>query len=343
MAAPFRLITRPALWASLAFWATIAAAAPPGKIAMEKVEYKGWKHNLKIANAHAELIVTLDVGPRVISYRTAGGKNVFKEYADQLGKTRESEWQIRGGHRFWVGPEDLTRCYFADNGPVVVSEPRPGVYRFTPGPETQYGIQKELEIALDPGSTRVTVTHRVTNIGDRPTELAPWGLSVMAPGGMEIIPMPPAKPHPGSPKNAKSPADFAPDRRLILWPFFDFTDTRWRFGSKYITLTHDAKKGPTKLGLTHKLGWVGYLNDGTLFVKRFGFEDGVHYPDTGANYETFSNEDMVEVESLGPLTVLEPGHSVDHVEHWELLEGLGSPKTDAEIDASVLPKVAAGH
>ena len=41
--------------------------------------------------------------------------------------------------------------------------------------------------------TRVTVTLRVTNVGKEPTELAPWGPTVMAPGGVEIIPLPPKK------------------------------------------------------------------------------------------------------------------------------------------------------
>src|SRR6516164_11764967 len=95
-----------------------AAADEKGKVTVEKVEYKGWKNNLRVSNGDAELIVTLDVGPRVISYRLAGGKNVLKQYAEQLGKSGEKDWQIRGGHRLWVGPEDLTRTYAPDNGPV---------------------------------------------------------------------------------------------------------------------------------------------------------------------------------------------------------------------------------
>ena len=94
------------------------AADEKGKVTVEKVEFGGWKNNLRISNGQAELIVTLDVGPRIISYRLANGKNVFKEFKDQLGKTGGDEWVPYGGHRLWVGPEDLTRSYAADNGPV---------------------------------------------------------------------------------------------------------------------------------------------------------------------------------------------------------------------------------
>ncbi len=85
---------------------------------IEVVEYRGWKSNLKLSNAACELVVTLDVGPRVIAYRLPGGFNVMKNYDAMMGGTGEPEWQIRGGHRFWLAPEDLTRTYFPDNRPV---------------------------------------------------------------------------------------------------------------------------------------------------------------------------------------------------------------------------------
>jgi hypothetical protein len=317
----------------------LPAAAEKKAVTVKTTEYKGWKNNLVLNNGDAELIVTLDVGPRVISYRAGGGKNVFKEYDDQLGKSGEKDWQIRGGHRFWLGPEDLTRTYSLDNGPVKSQEIDGGVKLIQPA-ETEYGVQKEIEIKLAPSGTRVTVLHRITNIGSKETELAPWALSVMAPGGVEVIPLPPHKPHPGSPKNAKSPADFAPNETMVLWPFFDFKDPRWTFGSKYVTLRQDNKKGPTKIGLAHKMGWVGYLNDGQLFVKRFEYQDGKTYPDNGVNFETFTNEDMLEMESLGPVVKLAPGKTVEHVENWELVPKVAEFKDEADIDKNVLPHVA---
>src|SRR5262249_2467845 len=85
---------------------------------VKEIVYQGWKKNLFVSNGEVDLIITLDVGPRIIQYRLAGGHNVFKEYTDQLGKSGEKTWQIRGGHRFWVGPEDPIRTYYPDNRPV---------------------------------------------------------------------------------------------------------------------------------------------------------------------------------------------------------------------------------
>lgn len=306
---------------------------------MTVVEYRGWPNNLLLTNGEVELIVTLDVGPRVIAYRVPGGFNVMKNYESMMGGTNEPEWQIRGGHRFWLAPEDLTRTYFADNRPVAWTQTGELSASFTPPPETEYGVQKVMTLALDPKGTRVSVDLTVTNIGTTATELAPWGPTVMAPGGVEIIPLPAKSPHPGHPSNAKSPADYGPNQELILWPYFDFADNRWSFGEKYITLRQDAKMGPTKIGLAHREGWVAYANSGTLFVKRFDYRDGAVYPDRGTRYQTFSNEDMLEMETVGELVTLAPGARASLKETWELHTGVPDVRSEREIDAIIRPRI----
>jgi hypothetical protein len=161
----------------------------------------------------------------------------------------------------------------------------------------------------------------------------------MAPGGVEISPLPPKRPHPGHVRNAQSPADFAPNQELILWPYFDFADTRWTFGSRYIFLRQDVTKGPTKIGLAHRMGWVAYLNSGTLFVKRFDYRDGAVYPDLGTRYQTFSNEDMLEMETVGELVTLQPGQSAELVESWELYGNVPPVATEADVDRIIVPLI----
>jgi hypothetical protein len=228
------------------------------------------------------------VGPRIISYRLADGKNVFKEYADQLGKTGEENWQIRGGHRLGVAPEDPRRTFVPDNSPVTwkVLDQVAGLVRVTAPPDMAHGLLKELDVQLAAKGSRVTVLHRIKNTGTEPTELAPWAITVLAPGGVEIIPQPAKKPYPSDPRKAQSAADYAPSQSIVFWPYFSFMNQGWNFGAKYITLwpsttRQGAKYGPTKIGLAHRLSWVGYLNEGTLFVKRIDYQEGKTYPDNG--------------------------------------------------------------
>src|SRR5262245_27827531 len=76
----------------------VARAADDGGVTVESVAYQGWKNNLRMSNGDAELLVTLEVGPRILSYRLQGGRNIFKEYPEQLGKSGEGAWMMRGGH-----------------------------------------------------------------------------------------------------------------------------------------------------------------------------------------------------------------------------------------------------
>jgi hypothetical protein len=319
------------LLVSLARGETAMADEAPLKI--EEVEYRGWKHNLKLDNGTVELIATLDVGPRIISYKLKGGRNAFKEYDDQMGRSGESEWMIRGGHRLWTAPEDTTRTYALDNAPITYQK-QGDLLRLISPPDSTYGIQKEIELKPAAQGSQVRLVHRITNISSTRAELAPWALTVMAPGGMEVIPLPPKKPHPGSAKNAASATDFAPNQLWVLWPYTDLSDPRFKVTARFIALSQRPSSEPTKIGLAHRPGRVGYLNGDTLFVKSFEYRAGERYPDGGVNYETFTNADMLEMESLGPLQTLDPGRSVEHAETWEL------HRVDPHrFDDDVLPRV----
>ncbi len=205
--------------------------------------------------------------------------------------------------------------YLPDNSPVqhrVLSEHSIEVENAA---NEQLPMRKLMTVTLDPASARVTVTHRAENQSEQPRPTATWGMSVMRPGGLEIIPLPALGEH---------PRDLLPNRPMTLWPFTDMSDPRFRWGCNFITV-RQAKAGPTKFGLSHREGWVAYYNNGSLFVKTIAFEEGATYPNMGCNFGTFTNEEMLEVEALGPLVELAPGASTMHTEQWHLFEGVGQP------------------
>jgi len=61
---------------------------------MEKINYGGWSNCIRLSNGKIELIVTTDVGPRIIRFGFINGQNIFKEYKEQLGKTGGNVWRI---------------------------------------------------------------------------------------------------------------------------------------------------------------------------------------------------------------------------------------------------------
>ena len=274
----------------------------------EIIPFAGWQQNLRLFNAHAEAIVTLDVGPRVLSYRTLpDGESLFKRYEEQLGGSGEREWKIRGGHRFWVAPEDFDRTYTLDNGPVEHTISGDTVTLRNAAVEP-YWLEKTLTLTLAPDGPALTAHHVVTHRSPEPVSLAPWALTVMRPGGMEVIPQPPLGEH---------PRDLLPNRRMVVWPYTELGDPRWHFGTRLWTLRQKADTLSTKIGLAHAEGWAGYVHGRTFFCKTVTPPRvGESYPDDGCNFETYSNHEMLEIESLGPLVTLAPNESAAHRERW---------------------------
>ncbi|MHB0936830.1 MAG: hypothetical protein ACYDCO_18005 [Armatimonadota bacterium] len=295
-----------------------------------RTEYGGWKNNVKLSNGRIELIATLDVGPRIIRFGAVDGPNVMKNYPEQLGGTGESEWMIRGGHRFWHAPEAKPRTYSLDNSPVELTELDEFSLRLTPPIEADNGIHKQIEITMGAEDNIVVLTHRLTNIGPWSIELAPWALTVMDAGGTCIVGLPEKRPH---------TEVLTPDFPLVLWPYTDLRDQRLDLGTQYITLKQDVNKGPTKYGMANMLGWAAYLVHGCLFVKYFDYDPTAIYPDFDCNFETFTNQDMLEVESLGPLTLLEPGDTVEHDETWRLFTEVPPISDEASIAQTIRPLV----
>jgi hypothetical protein len=280
---------------------------------------------VRLTNGTIELIVTTVIGPRIARIGYIGERNLFAEYEEQKGGTGEAEWMIRGGHRFWIAPEVKPLTYELDNSPISVEAIPGGVRTLQPtGPLS--GCAKTMEITLSANSNRVNVRHTLTNKGAKPVRLAPWAVSVMAPDGMEVIPR---------------PAYIAHTDRVLhnqewsLWGYTDLQDSRLTLGNRYVFFRQDRTKGPNKLGIAHREGWVGYLLGEFLFINRFGFDEKATYPDGGVNFETFSNEDMLEIETLGGLTDLAPGASVTLEEDWDLHRGIGQVETEDDADRLV--------
>jgi len=282
---------------------------------MEVVPYGGWSRCARLVAGDTELLVTLEVGPRIIRYGRIGGPNMLVEYTKDMGKTGGDEYRSYGGHRLWVAPEHKVTTYEPDNSPVDVLEVPSGLHFTTPlGRER---IQKQIEITVD--GNAFVLHHTLTNRQDHLISIAAWSLTVMATGGTCIIPQADYFPHPDA---------LLPARPLVLWHYTQMQDPRYTWGNHLIRLQQSATGGPTKLGALVQQGYAAYANFGDLFFKRFPFEEGADYLDYGVNFETFTRPDMLEVESVGPRTHLAPGESTSLRETWYLVADQTPPEDD---------------
>ncbi len=299
------------------------------EVRTEIFSYKGWTNCVRLTNGIVDLVITTDVGPRIIRYGFLGQGNEFSEIKATLGLAGGEKWRIYGGHRLWHSPEDKQRTYEPDNFPVKWEGLTNGV-KTIQDIEPNTGIIKEMEILLSPETSEVNILHRLTNSGQRPVELSVWSISAMATGGKEVI------------SQIQTDTGLLPNRFMVLWPYTRLNDPRLYLGERLIVIQQDPDmKQPLKLGIPNEKGWAAYFNNNHLFIKYYTHVRNARYPDFGVSYETYTNDFMLELETLSPLISIEPGMSVEHSEKWELYDSIPVPENDeAEIEAVLREKIS---
>jgi hypothetical protein len=304
---------------------TVAAAAG-AQVKVEKVQCLGQPNCYRLANDSVEVVVTTDVGPRIIRYGYLGQENMLGELPADSVKTELGTWKPWGGHRLWTAPEAMPRSYSPDNDPVA-HRIDGNTIRLVQPVEPATGIQKELAVTLDAQGSGVTVAHRLTNKGVWDIEVSPWALTIMNGGGEVIVPHEPYRSH---------DEYLLPARPLAVWHYTDLSDPRWKIGRKYIRLrTDEQMKEPQKIGVGNRQGWAAYLRARTLFVKRFPWVEDGTYPDFGSNTETYTAGSFIELETLGPLARLAPNRSADHMERWFLFRNVDAGDSEQTLDAAL--------
>jgi hypothetical protein len=301
----------------------------PAAVKIEKTAFSGWPNCYRVSNGTIELIVTSDIGPRIMSFGFSGGQNFFWVQKEGAGKSGEPAWVLRGGHRVWVAPEDLKYTYPPDNGPVKV-EIRGNVLIATQPVEKETGVEKQIEIRMAETGSSVTVIHRLRNAGIMPLEYAPWALTMMTPGGAGVTGFPPRGTH---------DEILVPTNPLVMWAYSNLADPRWKYSNRYLVLKQDpANTTPQKLGLFNPKTWGAYLLKGEMFLKESTADPSKTYPDMGCSYETYTINDFLEMETLGPIQKVPAGATVEHTERWSLHKNVSAPNlTEAELDKILLP------
>jgi len=215
------------------------------------------------------------------------------------------EYRFRGGHRLWHAPEHPERTYVSDDEPVLVSLIDGGAI-FRQPIEASTGIQKSVEIVMREEEPHTSVNHILTNHGTSTVELAPWAITQLKPGGFAILPQ------------EVRDTGLLPNRRLILWSYTDVNSPHISWGNQFIIVRATMQSEKLKIGWANPAGWLAYWLDGTVFVKHTDYQAQMEYFDYGSSAECFCDVNCLELETLGPKAILEPGQSVSHQEQWLL-------------------------
>lgn len=284
---------------------------------LKEHNYENYGKCLTISTALQEITVTLDIGPRIIKYNLVGKQNVmFNDLGREINHGEAAitdyfgegkAWNIYGGHRFWVSPEVLPETYYPDDEPVAYSVSGNTV-TFCPPVQRATNWQETIALTISEDTAEVQVVHTLENTGNTPKTGAIWALSVMAPGGVSGI------------RQSDEATGFLANRTLMIWPYNDLADKRFRLENDFIFIGQDSNAEKAfKIGTNNTHGKLVYLNGGTLFCKRYTPDHKNEcYPDNNVSTEIYSCAKFLELETLGALKTLGKGEKTKHTEFWSL-------------------------
>ena len=288
---------------------------------MEIVNFTGHECIL-LENKSIQLLISRSIGPRILSFKFTDGENVFAELPEFVVECPGSgTFHAYGGHRLWHAPEELSRTFLPDDSPVDVCSVDNG-YIVTQDVEAKTGLQKSIEIRLQDDSPRVVITHRLSNHGLWPVTTAPWAITQLKTGGVAILPL------------SYADTKQLPNRTLTLWPYTDLSNPNVSFGKHHI-FVHVEMKEAFKVGFPNPRGWLAYWLSGTLFVKQAAFDSQSAYFDFGSSSECYCNDEFLELETLAPISTINPGEFVSHVETWQLFKDIECPRDENDMYALV--------
>ena len=266
--------------------------------------------------------VARDIGPRILylARKDRRDLNIFGVIPEVFLETPDGTWRIYGGHRLWTAPEAFPRSYSIDDKPVKVHVVS-GEVVVEGNPEPLNCVLKRIVIRKGSDENSLEVVHEVENICRWPIAFSCWAITVMKQGGTAVVPLKP---------RCVDERCLLPDRSIALWPYTKLNDKRLVLGEKYIFVKQDPSVAePLKIGVHTHEPWAAYYVDEYLFVKATKKLDKP-YPDFNSLVEVYTNDKILELETLGPLRTIKPGSVNTHTEIWKLIH-VGSVELSEEF------------
>ena len=297
----------------------------------EVENFKGLGRAIKVQGYNTEVIVTIDIGPRIMHFSKIEGINILEDNVKESTILPDrSLYKIYGGHRLSHSPESFPRSYIPDNSPLKKYEKLDCGIRLYQNIEEWTQVQKIMEVCIL--HDRVKITNKLLNRGAWPVKMSVWPITVVPPDGLEICPI------------TQRNTGLLPNAYYVLWPYSRSNDPRLKWGQKYIVVKGDRNNSkPFKLGYLNEYGWVAYFHNSMLFIKKFSPSVNATYPDFGCNYETYTADWGTELETLSPLRVVNPDETVEHVEEWYLFESDYPTQNEEDISLKLSDFVKASE
>jgi len=246
-----------------------------------------------LSNGHLQMVIDAERGAKILSLK----------YDDQE-VISQSRWPESFGSTFWTSPQkewNWPPVPEIDKQPYSV-EKDGKVLRMTSGVSDRLNYRIRKEFSVDEKDGAFVITYSIINESNETRQVAPWEITrVKNEGGLIFF---------------EAPAD-------SIWPAGLMNFTNAQGAAWYVT---DEAQQNRKVNADGK-GWLAYLANGLLLVKRFEDLDATQPAPGEAEVQVYVNrgKTYIELENQGPYSTLQPQQQLSWTVRWYLLPYDGSP------------------
>jgi len=246
-----------------------------------------------LSNGHLQMVIDAERGAKILSLK----------YDDQE-VISQSRWPESFGSTFWTSPQkEWNWPPVPEIDKQAYSVEKDGkVLRMTSGVSDRLKYRIRKEFSVDEKDGAFVITYSIINESNETRRVAPWEITrVKNEGGLIFF---------------EAPAD-------SIWPAGLMNFTNAQGAAWYVA---DEAQQNRKVNANGK-GWLAYLANGLLLVKRFEDLDATQPAPGEAEVQVYVNrgKTYIELENQGPYSTLQPQQQLSWTVRWYLLPYDGSP------------------
>ena len=291
------------------------------------VDFAGYENCVKLENETTVVILGPHAGGRVLSYTLNGKESLFRNAAQDgwMASNDANPVNVSAG-RFDIGPEHtIPKHPKLWRGPWQIEITGPRQARMVSVEDDATGVQLTRDFTLSNDDSHLSVTQTIHNISNEIKHWCHWSRTLAQGHGICLIPLTPNSRFP------KNYVMYGPGSVINFKP----NDPNLRTRDGFLEIIGPPEHA--KLGMDSHAGWFAYLmrND-VLFVKRYKT-----YPDRAYNEMAaltisiwYKDDEVCELEPIGPKENITPGQSTRFTEDWWLLpHPFPADGTDVDLNA----------
>jgi len=281
------------------------------------VDLHRYKDCIEIRNGDSRVVLEPNCGGRILYYEYKGVNSLYINPAEdgyllESGKSPAGPFSPCAG-RCDIGPEMTTPPHadlWLGNWIAVIQDDQS--VEMTSMMDHETGIQLTRTVSLEEHFAKLKFTQSILNISETTKEYFHWSRTLCTGGGIAIAPV--------------NPESRFPNGYITYGPG---DVINYRPECEPNLCIHDGVLqifGPAstkKIAMDLSQGWLAYLTrDSRLFVKKFPVYPSRVYGELASNNMSFwyNEEEMCEIEPIGPLEVIQPSYEASFTETWYLME-----------------------